>query len=55
MNINGLTKNKIQEFKFLYVQANDQQLPAMVKMLENEIRKRQMIAEASLFIDEADD
>ena len=55
MNPNGLTKHKIQEFEFLLLQANEQQLPAMAKMVENEIRKRQMIADASLFDCEVDD
>lgn len=55
MNINGLTKNKILQFEFLLLEANEQQLPALAKMVENEIRKRQMISEANLFDNEVEE
>ena len=49
MNINGLTKSKIQEFELLLKQANEEQLPHLFKMLENEFAIRRLYNESSLF------
>lgn len=51
MNINGLTKNKIQEYELILKQANDEQLPYLYRMVETEIRTRQLYEQAKLVDD----